>query len=247
MAYSKVDNFSEEELRKIVSESTSIREVCRKVGYTYNGQSQNVVKSRLEKYNISTDHFSGTAKEKIERNESNIFIENSTATQATLRRWYLKGNYTPYKCSICGLEPFWNGKELTLTLDHINGSNHDDRLENLRWVCPNCDRQLDTFGSKNKKGPVAQYMISKKENPPQNVCIDCGKIISKYATRCVECDNKYRIAHNPNRPEQELLVSILKQYHGNFTKVGEFFNVSDNAVRKWCKVYNLPFHSSDYK
>ena len=62
---------------------------------------------------------------------------------------YIKGNYTPYKCSICGLEPFWNGKELTLTLDHINGINNDDRLENLRWVCPNCDRQLSTFSGKN--------------------------------------------------------------------------------------------------
>jgi hypothetical protein len=83
------------------------------------------------------------------RNIDNIFITNSTVDQKTLRSWYLKGNYTPYVCSVCGQEPWWNGKELSLTLDHINGQNHDNRLENLRWVCPNCDRQLDTFGSKN--------------------------------------------------------------------------------------------------
>jgi len=67
-----------------------------------------------------------------------------------LRNWYKKGNYTKYECSICGQEPFWNGKELTLILDHINGVHTDDRLENLRWVCPNCNYQLDTTNGKNK-------------------------------------------------------------------------------------------------
>ena len=66
----------------------------------------------------------------------------------------LTGGNALYKCSICGQEPFWNGKPLTLTLDHINGKNHDNELSNLRWVCPNCDRQLDTFGYKNVKNLI---------------------------------------------------------------------------------------------
>ena len=73
----------------------------------------------------------------------------STINQKTLRRWYKKGNYTEYKCSICGLLPVWQNKELTLILDHINGLNNDDRLENLRWVCPNCNMQLPTTNGKN--------------------------------------------------------------------------------------------------
>ncbi len=40
---------------------------------------------------------------------------------------------------------------MTLILDHINGENHDDRLENLRWVCPNCNQQLPTTGGRNQK------------------------------------------------------------------------------------------------
>ena len=99
-------------------------------------------------------------------------VKNSTASQTTLRRWYEKGNYTEYKCSICGQEPFWNGKELTLTLDHINGDNRDDRLENLRWVCPNCDRQLDTFCSKN-----TNYDI-RKNKKIITYCKNCGIEIS---------------------------------------------------------------------
>ena len=148
----KVDNYSIEELTNIVNDSRTLQEVLKKLGYSsVSGANRQTVQSRLDKYNISTEHFTKGVGRGIKRSEENIFCENSTASQKVLREWYKKGNYTEYKCSICGLEPFWNGKELTLTLDHINGNNLDDRLENLRWVCPNCDRQLDTFGSKNRR------------------------------------------------------------------------------------------------
>lgn len=48
----------------------------------------------------------------------------------------------------------WNNKALSLQLDHINGVNTDNRVENLRWLCPNCHSQTDTYGSKNKKNPI---------------------------------------------------------------------------------------------
>ena len=142
-----VDKYTKEELEAKVNESFSMKDLLRNLGYTsVSGRNNVVVQKRLDRNNISTEHW--THKTPIKRNFENVFIENSTADQSTLRRHYLKGNYTEYKCSICNQEPLWNGKELTLTLDHINGKNTDDRLENLRWVCPNCDRQLDTFGSK---------------------------------------------------------------------------------------------------
>lgn len=139
-----VDNYSKEELEEIVAQSNSYRDVMNSLHYkSNNGRAYEVVKKRIEKYNISTDHFG--FKKPTKREPENIFIENSTACQAVLRRWYLKGNYSKYECAICGLPPVWQGKELVLTLDHINGNNTDNRLENLRWVCPNCDRQLPTF------------------------------------------------------------------------------------------------------
>lgn len=144
-----VDTFSEEQLRQIIKESHSYKEVLRKLGYaSCNGNSYKTVQKRIEKYEIDTSHFQERISTK--RSEENIFVENSTATQAVLRRWYIKGNYTDYKCAICGLPPEWNGKPLTLTLDHINGINGDNRLENLRWICPNCDRQLPTYSKGNK-------------------------------------------------------------------------------------------------
>ena len=156
-----------------------------------------------------------------------------------MRRIYLKGNYTPYKCSICGLEPFWNGKELTLTLDHINGINNDDRLENLRWVCPNCDRQLSTFSGKN------QHRKESYNASEQRYCIDCGKPISRRVLRCVECANIAR--RKTERPQKEELYDMLVEFRGNFTAVGRKYNVSDNAIRKWCDAYNISRYSSDYK
>ena len=148
----KVDNFSVEELQKIVSDSRTLQEVLKKLGYSsVSGANRKTVQSRLDKYNISTEHFRKGISRGVKRVPENTFVKNSDASQAVLRRLYLKGNYTPYKCSICGQEPFWNGKKLSLTLDHIDGNNTNDVLENLRWVCPNCDRQLDTFGSKNRR------------------------------------------------------------------------------------------------
>jgi 5-methylcytosine-specific restriction endonuclease McrA len=53
-----------------------------------------------------------------------------------------------YKCSCCGIDT-WNGKEITLWADHIDGNATNNKPSNFRLVCPNCDSQSDTFGAKN--------------------------------------------------------------------------------------------------
>lgn len=121
----------------------------RNIGYASDGgRSYETVKKRVEVFQIDTSHFQ--ERHSITRNEQNVFCKNSTATQKVLRAWYLKGNYTPYECAICGIKD-WQGKPLVFTLDHINGVNNDNELSNLRWVCPNCDRQLPTY-SRGSKG-----------------------------------------------------------------------------------------------
>jgi hypothetical protein len=55
------------------------------------------------------------------------------------------------KCSICGIQE-WNSLPISMQLDHINGCSYDHRLENLRFLCPNCHSQTDTWCGKNKKG-----------------------------------------------------------------------------------------------
>ena len=77
-------------------------------------------------------------------------------------------------------------------------------------------------------------------------CSKCGKPIdSKSKTGlCKKC---YLLEIHKHIPNKEQLFEILSENRGNFTKVGLLYGVTDNAVRKWCKSYNLPFHSKDYK
>lgn len=238
MAKALVDNLTKEELEEIVKESYSYRDVIKKIGYTtVSGGNTKTVKNRIEKYNIDISHFSIVGAKGITRTKENVFCKNSTASQKVLRNWYRKQDDIPYQCSCCGISE-WQGKELVLQLDHINGDNHDNRLENLHWLCPNCHSQTDTFCGKKKK--TKECKVKEK-----NYCIDCGKEISAAAARCSECA---KIASRSiERPSREELLQFLTEHKGNFTAAGRHYGTSDNNVRKWCDGYGLPRKSKDYK
>ena len=88
--------------------------------------------------------------------------------------YFMRPNYNPirfkpdilkeqnYKGDICGCEVFWNGKPLVFILDHIDGDASNNIRSNVRLVCPNCDSQLDTYKSKNKKGKRVYYRKGQK-------------------------------------------------------------------------------------
>ena len=231
----RVDNFSKNELEEWTKRSTNFIELAKNLGYqSLTGNVSKVIKSRLDEYNIDYSHFTIIPKDKEERTFENSFCENSKASSSYIRNHYKKDFTTKetYKCSICGQEPFWNGKELTLTLDHINGIHSDNRLENLRWVCPNCDRQLDTFGSKNKK-----YPNNTTGKTTKYYCVDCGaEISSGIHMRCVKCSSiKQRTV---DRPDKETFKDLV--YNNSFRELGRRYNVSDTTIKKWCIFYKLP-------
>lgn len=80
-----------------------------------------------------------------------IFCENSKYSRHALKKRILVRNLIEYVCACCGIGPEWMGKPMPLILDHINGVNNDNRLSNLRFVCSNCDSQLVTYKSRNRK------------------------------------------------------------------------------------------------
>lgn len=151
MRKSILDKYSKEEFEQIIKNSDNYADAIRQFGFaTQHGNNYITLKKYIDLYGIDCSHFDRyKSKEKQTYNDEEIFKKDSKVSQNCLRNRYRNGNYTKYECAICGQGPEWNGKPLTLTLDHINGKNNDNELSNLRWVCPNCDRQLDTFGYKN--------------------------------------------------------------------------------------------------
>lgn len=93
--------------------------------------------------------FGDWAKKNLTRPDAEVFCENATIARHHVKRKIIERNLIPYECDICHIGPEWQGRSMPLILDHINGINNDNRIENLRFVCSNCDSQLPTYKSRN--------------------------------------------------------------------------------------------------
>lgn len=149
---SKVYRVSDDEFRSIVANSYSYSECLRKLGLTTKGgSSTDVLKRRINELQCSTDHFcQANNTNYCQHDLQDILVKDSTYTNiACLKRRIVRAGLLPYHCAICGIDT-WNGQPLSLQLDHINGINNDHRIENLRFLCPNCHSQTDNYAGKNK-------------------------------------------------------------------------------------------------
>ena len=201
---SPIISCTDDEFKRIILSSKNYSDALRKFGYARaHGGSYVTIKKRIEKLNIDTSHFNTYNKEMKFFSNDEIFVKNSPF-KGQIRRRVLRDNLVPYKCAKCGNLGEWMGRPLTLTLDHINGDHNDNRIENLQFICPNCDSQQDTYCYKNK------HKYVKKVRPTK----------------------------------EELTKDILTL---SLVKIGKKYGVSDNAVRKWCKKYDLPFRYNDIK
>lgn len=177
---------------------------------------------------------------------------------STLRQKLIKDGIKEDKCEICGIS-IWQGIKLPLELHHKNGNHFDNDLNNLQILCPNCHsiqngnsganinryagllEQVDNSsldGETNRcEGPSPSSRT--KQFQEKKYCCDCGKEISVKATRCKSCAIKYR---KPSKsPDRETLKNLIRTTP--FITIGKMYKVSDNAVRKWCKNYDLPYQS----
>ena len=87
------------------------------------------------------------------RLDEDVFVENSDYARHHIKKRIVENKIIEYKCESCNNDGTWNGKSLSLQLDHINGINNDHRISNLRFLCANCHSQEDTYAAKNKKNP----------------------------------------------------------------------------------------------
>lgn len=98
--------------------------------------------------------------------------------------------------------------------------------KNLRFLCPNCNSQQDTFAGRNNKLYDTKYY-----------CLDCHKEISKTSLRCQSCAGIELKKDISKRPDKETLIKDITLM--SMVKVGKKYGVSDNAVKKWCKFYGI--------
>ena len=139
-----------------------------------------------------------------------------------------------YKCEKCGwseLNPYTN--KIPLEVHHKDGDHTHNTEDNLEVVCPNCHALTENYKNANKAGRKerTKYYTKKKY-----FCIDCGKEISNKATRCVICNSK--LQRTSDRPKREEFKKLLRTT--SFLELGRIYGVSDNAIRKWCKLEQLP-------
>lgn len=147
------------QLQQSVAASECWTDVCRALNITICTFNFKKAQRLCQQYNISISHFNVKRtfrRNKFEWSEENIFCENSRVPRCSLRRICARyGVYTGV-CAECGIPAVWNGKPLTIELDHINGINDDNRKENLRWLCPNCHSQTPTHknSANRRKGEM---------------------------------------------------------------------------------------------
>lgn len=123
-----------------------------------------------------------------------VLVENSFYNRTKLKARLYEAGLRERQCQLCGQGERWNGRGMSLILDHINGVAIDNRLENLRIVCPNCAATLDTHcGRKNRldRGPRS--------------CLHCGNAFHrKYATHryCSHACGVHSKGRRKPRPER---------------------------------------------
>lgn len=153
--------YTNKQLEQAIKNSKSWRQVAVALGLNPDGGgAYQCLKRITRENNYDTSHFTGQGHNKgktwnmlsLRIPNSQLFCKDSKHIRAVIRKRIIKDNLLPHDiCSKCGIKE-WIGKKLVMVLDHINGDGNDHRLENLRFICPNCNSQLPTFSGRNKNG-----------------------------------------------------------------------------------------------
>ena len=146
------------EFKMLVAKSTSYREILKAFGCSPKGGNLKTIHNRIQEDAIDDSHIRNRPKT-LNANKSakipndKLFVVNSVdeRRKTVKRRLVAEGIIDHTICSECGMNNIWNKKEINFVLDHINGIPNDHRIENLRFLCPNCNSQMETFCARNNK------------------------------------------------------------------------------------------------
>lgn len=240
MFVSRGPRYSEAEARSAIRHSMSCSEALRRLGMCTTGGSHAILKKYAEKWGISTAHWDPYAAvrgqgHRRRRPLEEILVQHSRFSRNHLKeRLYAERVKQPL-CELCGQGEVWCGRVMGLILDHVNGVSDDNRLENLRIVCPNCAATLDTHCARKRR-------LTRVEQE----CLRCGRSFrprdnrQRYCSR--ECGMRWDRSGVPrpgarkvDRPPYQQLLREVQSI--GYLATGRRYGVTDNAIRKWIKQY----------
>ena len=221
-------SISKKEFSSLVKHSNSIGDICRFFGIGKKGGNYNTIKRRIDEEKLDVSHFRQCQPQVHSWISKNEFLKILPTLQSKhnkfIKKKILEFSLIEEKCKLCGQTTFWNKLPLTLFLDHINGNSSDNHLENLRFLCPNCHTQTETHSMGQRK-------------LKSRFCIECqSELSTPHGYLCHSCGNKRR--RKVERPTKESLQKMVETMP--MVDIGKLFDVSDNAVRRWCLSMNIP-------
>lgn len=204
------------------------------------GGAYRVLQKWADIWSIPTEHFDPHASNRTGGHRTrvptqSILVEGSSFSRNHLKeRLYAEGLKQPV-CELCGQDELWRGKRMGLILDHENGVSDDNRLENLRIVCPNCAATLDTHCGRKRQ-----------LTRPKRQCERCGKPFrpryrqQRYCSRA--CGSRWDRSGRPRPSERRVFrppySQLIREVRAlGYCAVGRRYGVSDNAIRKWIRQY----------
>ncbi len=165
MPYAK---YTREMLEAAVAASTSMAGVLRHLGLGQNGGAHAHLRRRIDRLGIDTGHFLGRGHYRGTTNPrrrpaADVLVQRpadaNRESPPRLRRALIELG-RPYRCAQCDSDDTWNGRPLTLHVDHVDGCFWDCRAENLRFLCPNCHSQTATYAGRNRtRGPTTVVRV----------------------------------------------------------------------------------------
>lgn len=231
----------------LLDTSSSYKEVLDIIGLSPIGNNYNTLHKFIKLYNLSTDKIDENRKFMFNNANNNrnsnkyntkekilVALNENTCTvkSSRLLKYLIDYEIKEYMCERCGISE-WNDMPITLELHHKDGNNKKNQLENLEVLCPNCHSQTNNFRFKNKK--------HKDSIGEQDLCPICNTNYKYLVSEmCQQCRNKEK---EKNIPARETVKDLIR--NKPFTQIGKMFNVSDNAIRNWCKKYKLPHRATD--
>ena len=238
---SVISTVSIETLQAVVDSSCSIVDILKFFNLRNCGGNSKTLKNRMVELKIDTAKMINNKRCIVApRNQYSGYSDyiSKVTSRKDIKRYILDNHLMEYRCAECPNEGVHNGKPLTLQLDHIDGDNSNNLLDNLRFLCPNCHSQTETYcGRKNKKHKISHCSQCNKEIKDTNktgMCQACNVQVGTYSDIAKRRQRKNGNSILITKLELE---SLIESY--SLTSIGKMYGVSDNAVRKWCKKHEI--------